>query len=82
MNLGDELDKAFPAHTLPPSSFDDAGRYVELHLAAALMRGEYRILPDGGIRACCLACGRIIHGADQNTIPPDHDCVPAPDPED
>jgi hypothetical protein len=44
MNLGDELDKAFPTHTLPPSAFDDA----DLRETLGRMRCQFWACPVDG----------------------------------
>jgi hypothetical protein len=54
--------------------------YRLLHLADALTRGEYRCLPDGRYRACCLDCGALVDTWTLFPVAP-HGCHPTPDPE-
>lgn len=52
----------------------NADRYVPLSLAASLMPGEYRELPGGLFRMCCLRCGDLIDSSTPEAVP-DHLCV-------
>lgn len=58
----------------------DRGRYVATSISGPLIRGEFRSLPSGRIRACCLQCGRVAEGNALNPFP-EHDCIPTPDPD-
>jgi hypothetical protein len=49
-------------------------RYIALSLAAPLMPGEYRELPGGVFRMCCLGCGGLIDSPTPEAVP-DHHCV-------
>jgi hypothetical protein len=83
VDMAERIDPAKAAHVraevrqryLPP-----ARRYVATSLTASLTRGEYRILPNDRIRACCLDCGQRVDGATIDPLPP-HGCIPSPDPD-
>jgi hypothetical protein len=48
--------------------------YVPLSLAAPLTPGEYRELPGGLFRMCCLDCGKLVDSRSPEAVP-DHHCV-------